>query len=1062
MTTPSELAKLIGADPPTPEQSSIICADLEHPHLVVAGAGSGKTATMANRVLYLVANGLVEPGQVLGLTFTRKAAGELSERVNRFLNAYDAASGVSQDDALVADRPEMSTYNAFAASVYRDHALRIGYEPDALVITDSVAWRLAHQVVVNSDDERLAFMNNALSTVVDAVLSLAREIADHGVDPDQVAAFAETFREQTAAHIDSIPQKTKREPLAKALASVDSLPLLVSLTKQYQAAKQARGFIEFSDQVALAHRIIVEFPEIAQSYRDRYRAVLLDEYQDTSVSQTRFLAELFGGAGVMAVGDPDQSIYGFRGASAANLSRFHTDFGAGTTFQLTVSWRNSYAVLAAANDVSNMLERTAGIAKEPLRAHPNTAPGWVTTTFDTDIVAEANRVAEWFAERIERERSDGSKSSGGLLLRSKSRFTVFADALRARDIPVHILGLSGLLSEPVVVDVVAALAVLHDPSANAELLRLLTGARWRIAPADIRQLHQLAGTIAAHDERGVPLSAEARRAKRNSLEEIDTSSLVDALDAIARAAIPDAAWLDGFSEEGLHRMRAAGSQLAALRRRSTLQLSDLVDLVVAELQLDVEARANADSATAVNALEAFHDLVGDFSQVSTSSSLAEFLSWLDDVERKEALAPRQELAEDGAVQIMTVHAAKGLEWDYVALPRMVKDEFPIKPHNGSTSGWLQLGSLPYPFRGDRNELPRFNVEGVTSGEELLDEYSSFKLAVAEHQRQEEWRLGYVAVTRPRNELLITGSHWAGHKNPRVSSEIADCVTEMLPADAKAHWVAEPGNRPDLTGTQTTWPLDPLGDRADIVRQARDAVVAARPEQLADSAELHLLITKLLRERDAQRSRAELPVRVPASRVKDLLVDSADVLAQLYRPLPQQPFAATRLGTLFHSWVERRALDSIEIDAFDDERESDELVSNDQLDVLKATFERSVWGALKPVEVEREIHLPMADHIFICKIDAVYDAAAHPELGCAPGVRFQVVDWKTGAAPKDQADLERKQSQLTLYRLAYAKHLGIDPEQVDAVFYYVADDHVVRPTQLLSEDEFIAEWRAALG
>lgn len=1061
MMSPKALSELIAVDAPTDEQSAIIQADLVHPHLVVAGAGSGKTATMANRVVYLVANQLVEPSQVLGLTFTRKAAGELEHRVNEFLAAYDRATGRSQADALVAERPEVSTYNAFAAAVYRDHALRIGYEPDAVVISESIAWRLAHDVVTQSTDERLAFLDSALSTVVDAVLSLAREIADHGVDPDEVAAFAESFVAQTLPLADSIPQKTKREPLRKLIGSVDALPVLVELTKHYQAAKKARGFIEFSDQVALAHRIIVEHPEVAASYRARYRAVLLDEYQDTSVSQTRFLAELFGASGVMAVGDPDQSIYGFRGASAANLSRFHDDFGPGETFQLSISWRNAHSVLAAANRVSGLIDRTAGVEKLALRSHDATVDGALQLAFDSDIHAEAETVADWFADKLSRRTSKGTVPTAALLLRTKSRFDLFAQAIRSRDIPVHILGLSGLLSEPVIVDLVSALTVLHDPSANAELLRLLVGARWAIAPADIRQLHELASNIANSDERGAPLSAERRTSKRNSLEEIDTSSLVDALDAIASRSVPQRAWLSGFSDVGLERLERAGRQIAELRRRTAGSLADLVDLVVAELHLDVEARANASATSAVNSLEAFHDLVNDFSKLTTSSSLATFLDWLEDVERKEAVAPRQEPAEPGAVQIMTVHAAKGLEWDYVALPRMVTSEFPISPMNGDTSGWLRLGRLPYPFRGDRNELPSFNVGSLQTGEDIQAELDAFKNAHTAHQRQEELRLGYVAVTRPRTELLISGSHWAGHQNARTPSEIVTHIADTVPVELKRPWVDDVPERPDLSGDPTKWPREPLGNRATSVHTAAALVRDATADQL-DDVELRELITTLLRERDERATTADAPIRVPASRVKEYLEHPEVVLAELRRPIPQKPYAATRLGTLFHSWVEHRGASSIEIDAFDGEHDDSDAVANDQLAALQATFERSPWAQLKPVDVEREIHLPLAGQVFICKIDAVYDLASSPDLASTAGVRYQVVDWKTGAAPKDERDLELKQSQLALYRIAYAKHLGLEPEHVDAVFYFVADDEVVRPTKLLSEDEFAAEWRRVFG
>ena len=135
-----------------------------------------------------------------------------------------------------------------------------------------------------------------------------------------------------------------------------------------------------------------------------------------------------------------------------------------------------------------------------------------------------------------------------------------------------------------------------------------------------------------------------------------------------------------------------------------------------------------------------------------------------------------------------------------------------------------------------------------------------------------------------------------------------------------------------------------------------------------------------------------------------------------------------------------------------EEHDDEYVALDlvELERLKRTFEASPWGGRKPVEVEREIHLPFDGRIVICKIDAIYQQ----------GDRYEVVDWKTGKQPKDAADLERKQLQLALYRLAYAKWSGIDPDRIDAAFYFVADDRVVTPARIFDEDELVALWRAS--
>jgi len=194
--------------------------------------------------------------------------------------------------------------------------------------------------------------------------------------------------------------------------------------------------------------------------------------------------------------------------------------------------------------------------------------------------------------------------------------------------------------------------------------------------------------------------------------------------------------------------------------------------------------------------------------------------------------------------------------------------------------------------------------------------------------------------------------------------------------------------------------------------------------------------------------------VPASRFKDYVTDPASVASALRRPMPERPYRATRLGTLFHSWVEDRygvrgsieALDAFEIESDGADESPLEI---EQLRSLQETFERSPWATLTPVEVERELHLPLDDRIIVCKLDAVYRL---------DDGRYQVVDWKTGKAPRDSRDLEDKQLQLALYRQAYAEWKGIDPQQIDAVFYYVADDAIIRPERIFSRAELETLWR----
>lgn len=1023
---------------PTPQQRAVIEAPLG-PALVVAGAGSGKTETMANRVLWLLANGLVEPSEVLGLTFTRKAAGELGTRIRERIAELDVAGLLPARD--VFDTPVVATYNAFANTLYRDHAILLGREGDAPVLGEAAAWQLARGVVLRSRDDRLPDLGKNLDQLTKAVLAIARGVAENAGDLDELRDLADRL----GALVD-LPTGSPRYEYADAVdlaQRLGSLGVLADLAEQYDLEKQRRGVVEYSDQVALALRIAGRQPELGADLRTRHRVVLLDEYQDTSVVQTRLLAELFAGSPVMAVGDPNQSIYGWRGASAANLEQFAALFDAERRFALSTSWRNGTGILAAANALVAPFAG-AGVPVEQLTASDTASHHPVEIAFRESVAEEADEVAAWLAARVDRS------TTGALLMRTRAAQPYFLEALRRHEVPFHVLGIGGLLAEPEIADLVCVLSAMDDPAAGIPLVRVLAGSRWRVGVADLHALSGLASWIRRRDHTQQLHDDDVREILSTSVAPGEGGSIVDALDFLGTARDGHSA-LAAFSPDGLLRLKDASATFARLRARSRLDLPDLVALVVQELRLDLEVAANEYRVLGPANLDAFADALSGYLAIAEIATLGGFLSWLREAELREDLSPRPEPPEPGTVQVLTVHGAKGLEWDVVAVPRLVTDEFPARPREGY-QGWLGFGQYPWPLRGDASELPEFDGESATTRKELLDAQKEFSAGVRQRALDEERRLAYVAVTRARHELLLSGSFWATQTKTREPSlflrELADRrLVPALPA-ATAHDANPLGD--DLESI--VWPPDPLGPRRVLVERAAQAVRDAEPVLVGPwTRDLELLLAE--REARGAAQAVDIPTRVPASRFHDYVTEPDRVAGELRRPMPERPFSATRLGTLFHAWVEQRfgfGTGAEELDATVDERD-DGIPEEGDLAELRARFEASEWAQRKPREVEREIHLPFDDRVVICKIDAVYDE---------PDGRVRIVDWKTGRAPKDAADLERKQLQLALYRLAYARWAGIPESQIDAVFYFVADDRVLAPDRIDSEDELLARWRAA--
>ncbi|WP_337005964.1 MULTISPECIES: ATP-dependent DNA helicase [unclassified Microbacterium] len=1152
----TDIAAALGLPSPTPAQQRVIEAPPE-PALVVAGAGSGKTETMSGRVVWLVANGHVRRDEILGLTFTRKAAGELAERISHRLAVVDeygrrgllphlptivadgslrrvdeAAPGRQRElvraHALdeLADRlgtgwdpvapraaedlmirPRVSTYNAFADGIVREHAARIGRDPDVAMLSQAASWMLAREVVLRSDLPELEEIDFALSTVIDAVQRLAGDALDHRVDLDLAERIA---RDQALAFA---PYRGNGD-VEKAAVNLLSLPTLARLVRDYIAEKERRGVLDFADQVGGAYDIVESAPDVRAELREQHRVVLLDEYQDTSVIQTRFLAELFRDTAVMAVGDPHQSIYGWRGASADNLYAFSATFassGTTQTYSLMTSWRNDRGILGIANRVLEPLQRP-GLDVPPLEPRPGAGEGTVTVTYRFTVDDEAAAVAEWFAERRTEHDAGASAAAGAkphtgaILFRSKRHMQTFAAALAARGIPHRILGLGGLLATPEVVDVVSTLRVVHDPTAGSALIRLLTGPRFGVGVADMAALYDLGRTLSERDTAMAPLPEEVRLRLRSSRGADEAVSIIDAVDVV-RAVRDDYRLLETITPEGRARIRAAGEMLERLRRASSQPIPELIRLIELELRLDIELAANetrGPARIAATQLRAFADEVRAFLAADERGSIGSLLAWLDKAESTDELMPRPEPPEAGVVQLLTIHGSKGLEWDAVAVVRLVVDELPSRVSD--TSGWFGFGVVPFALRGDRDALPRFEWDpveamgdetdpdkrqklaqaslsgGVTKANPQGGALKRFKDAYRAYQQEEERRLAYVAVTRARTDLLLSGAHWAGQKSPRTASPFLAEAIEVRGLDPIE--AVDPEDNPyDGPGSTLRWPLDPLGARGEVVRAAAGLVADATRTATAEPS---IELSRLLAERAARLrgTDADAPTRVPASRFKDYVTDFSGTLSSIVRPMPERPYRQTRLGTLFHAWVEQRSelvgvgtrVDEALWETDDDEAPGeatfgvapaarDRGAAADAVDlaVLQETFERSEWGERKPIAVEIEIDFALGagvesledqhSHIVICKLDAVYRRADR-------GGRIEIVDWKTGKAPRTAAEREERMLQLALYRLAYHRRFDVPLEEIDVALYYVADDLIIRGDRVYSEEELFHRWSAA--
>ena len=1065
--TPEQLRDLLGDDWTFSDaQFAAITAPLE-PAVVIAGAGSGKTSVMAARVVWLVATGRVRPAEILGLTFTTKATAELETRIRESLRRAgllpergaprDPRSSGDDEESEEPDEPTVSTYHSYASALLSEHGLRIGHEPDTRLIADASRFQLAARAV-QRHTAQVDHLSESPVHVVRYLLALDAEMSEHLVAPEQVREHDRRRRPLFEAGMADESRKTYRAKNEKAIEVIDARAELLGLVETYRSLKAHLGLLDFSDQISLAARLARECPEVGVVEREKYRVVLLDEYQDTSVAQALMLSRLFSGPDevtglahpVTAVGDPNQAIYGWRGASVSNILEFGADFpsadGARTTYPLVVNRRSDARILATANHLAADLYATRPDLL-PLEPKPGAADGEVRAvvhdTFDDELA--------WLAEQVIATHTTLAAGKDGpvwkeigVLTRNNAHAAAVFDALTAREVPVEIVGLKGLLRLPEVAEVVATLSLVQDVTANTALLTLLAGPRWAIGPRDLALLGRRAGDLAGSRTGGeafVDVQAQLAAAVEGA-DPTEIASLCDALDDPGEA---------DYSPEARERFALLAAELRRLRTAIGEPILDLVRRIIDVTGIDVELASSVSRAAAARRdnLDLFVKAVGDFQALDGKVTLGALLAWLEAEDEYGQGLDVATPSEADSVKLLTVHRAKGLEWDAVFLVGVTDTKFPT---NQGRSSWLTVPSvLPTSLRGDARDLP--TLAGHTPAD--IDD---FKARAKAHEVLEELRLGYVAWTRARHQLWVSAWRYA----PHLKSGCGPSPYLTATREAMADWGGEPDawlEAPAKTDpnpyadreTDQAWPIS--HHTAEVVRRhdaaarvrAADAAAGAGEGAPSDELEDILLlervhqwdeeITRLVEEAERERSPqidVPLPSSLSATAVARLRDDPETFAGELARPMPRRPSSSARFGTRFHAWVEARFGQQLLLDPDDLPGRADVGIEDDaDLQELIKQFEAGPFADRPPLVVEPAFALVLAGQVVRGRIDAVY----------ADGDGYLIVDWKTSRGRNADP------LQLALYRLAWAELHDIPLTQVRAAFYYVRDAELVEPTDL---------------
>jgi len=953
----------------TAEQKAIVRHPLT-PLRVAAGAGTGKTTTIAARLAAAISAGL-EPEQALGITFTNKAAEELADRLRSELSSL-AAEG---------REVEVTTYHGFAFRIITELGALVGVEHNLDVIGPGYVRELLHESIGSGPYHHLDL--TATAWRVDEAAALGTQLAANLLEPEDLEAIA-----------PGTPSVLWGQRLE-----------LAHILRTYRSHKRRLGVVDYGDLIQLAHRLVTDHPEVADRIRQRYRIVVLDEYQDTDPSQRQLLRAIFGdGFPVTAVGDEDQTIYEWRGASRDNFAAFDRHFPdaaghAAPTLPLSVNRRSGASILGMANAVRQLLHGAP--PADPLRPAEPVADsvecGWFRTAWDE---------ASWIAGEVRRLHDDEAQRWGDIavLFRKNRQIPLVRDALHDADVPIEVVSLGGLLGVPEVADVHAWLSILGRPDDSVALARILLGPRFRLGLGDI-----------------APLAAWSRREHPGRDDDPLGYPLVEAIDRL-----DDVGGLSETARERLDEFRSGYRTL--LGEAQGVTLVELVSRIIDAVDgwAEIEAMPEAAAMSARLNLYRFLDLVEDWSPLAGRPSLDGFLGYLD-LLAEERAAEELDTARVGgqdAVALLTVHRAKGLEWDTVFVPALASGIFPATSQ-GFDDPLASARWLPYELRIDAATLPR-----------LDDDEAVRRQVLRTRHLEQERRTAYVAVTRPRRRLVLTGAAWYEGKQPRRPSEILE-LTRSQPGVTVHTWVDDPGPAPEDRAAGAGPAPDPHlpgGWRAALRAAIADAgwARAEAPDPVAyDNARRQLaLLLDDLPQPPAAVSRPPETVTSVTGLVTLASCPQRFSWSEIDR-LPRRPAPWLRHGTEIHRRIELHHRGVIAFPDLDPDTPEDSEVRGAYGVDPFASFAGSRFAAADPALVETPIDIALAGTRIRGRIDAVFI----PEPGT-----WEVVDYKSGRPSDDPTALV----QLQAYAVAALDGAvaGGRPERLTVTFAFLGADPVV--------------------
>jgi DNA helicase-2/ATP-dependent DNA helicase PcrA len=901
----------------------------EGPLLVVAGAGTGKTTAITRRISYLVTAKLARPSEILALTFTDKAAEEMEGRVD-LLVPYGFA------DMWI------STFHAFGDRVLREDGLALGLTTAFRVLSRAEQAVFLREHLFKLPLQRLRPLGDP-TRHIEALITLFSRAKDEAVTPEAYAAFAAGLDARAAAAPEDAPLSEEAAQQAE----------LAACYREYQRLMSEHGLVDFGDQVLLCLRLFREHPRSLQKYQERFRYILVDEFQDTNHAQWELVRLLAGPRkNLTVVGDDDQSIYKFRGAAISNILGFTAAFPGARRIVLRDNFRSTQPILDAAyrlirhNDPDRLEVREAIDKRLVAREEEGAPPRHLH--HDT-VSSEADAVARLIAERVEARA--WRYGDVAVLVRANRDADPFLRAMNLCGIPWRFSGNQGLYTRPEIRLLLAFLRVVADPEDTVSLYFLAGSELYEV---DAWQLAQCAG-----------VARRMNRSLRWVFEHLGDETGLDGLSPETRASI-DRLLTDLKGYVALARERVTGEVLYQfLMRSGLLKRLTAAGMPAADIRVGNIAR--------------FFEIVHRFSEIVDQDRVGQFVRHLDLLIEGGDDPAAVEADEDAdAVQVLTVHKAKGLEFPVVFLVGLVADRFPSRTRR----------------------------EPLALPDELLHD----PLPAGDSHMQEERRLCYVGMTRAKRELFLTSARdYGGIRARKVSRFVLEAL-DLPPAGPKPYKAS---------------PAEAIARHAPAVEEAAEGlrglpageILALSHYQVDDylTCPLKYKYVHVLR----------VPIREHHAVVYGKALHEAisfylrkRLLRGEHAPAADEELAAMQaevLGVFEEAWQPVGFLS----------REHEDLRREEGRAVLSRFVAAEEQSGAVPTAVER----PFTFLLGTTKVVGRWDRLDEREGGVA------IIDYKSSAV-RDQKEAERKAReslQLAIYALAYREMHGRTPDAVELHF-----------------------------